>query len=313
MGLNQQQTMMQRGFTIENQGYSDTVRNLHWGWKQEDFGREARFMTGRQRQIAERGNERDTTLHNMETDQIDKTRDQQQQLWKLEDQRYQIQKAQFEFSTQMQQKQLDASRKYYEENKKFEDQAIKLSRQKFEAEIKMQHDATAAAKQYATQQHQYQETMKQWGRYQELQAGILKTAAQTGYEAVRNEINATNQKLVEFATFIYNIGATVSAVTNKPAAASSGTGAGNKLKAAGGPVVKGEKYWVGELGPEEFVAPEDGEIIPNHKLKNTTQFIPFKNNAPASSGGSNQPINIYIGNEKLGTFVINEIQKELNA
>ena len=43
-------------------------------------------------------------------------------------------------------------------------------------------------------------------------------------------------------------------------------GIGGKGKAAGGPVMGGASYMVGERGPEMFVPFTDGMIIPNHAL-----------------------------------------------
>jgi hypothetical protein len=50
----------------------------------------------------------------------------------------------------------------------------------------------------------------------------------------------------------------------------------SKKRAAGGPVMGGEVYLVGEQGPEVFVAGQSGQIIPNHAL----------------GGGSNITINV---------------------
>ncbi|MCA3761504.1 MAG: hypothetical protein IN804_00930, partial [Cutibacterium sp.] len=41
---------------------------------------------------------------------------------------------------------------------------------------------------------------------------------------------------------------------------------GIELRAAGGPVSAGQPYIVGEVGPELFVPPASGSIVPNHAL-----------------------------------------------
>lgn len=47
-------------------------------------------------------------------------------------------------------------------------------------------------------------------------------------------------------------------------------GGGNDFMAAGGPVRRGRRYIVGERGPEMFVPPGDGTIIPNNDLTAVT-------------------------------------------
>jgi hypothetical protein len=60
----------------------------------------------------------------------------------------------------------------------------------------------------------------------------------------------------------------------------------NLFKAEGGPVKGGQPYIVGEKGPELFVPPSAGSIIPNNKMASAT---------PTSSGASTAS-NTYITN-----------------
>lgn len=70
----------------------------------------------------------------------------------------------------------------------------------------------------------------------------------------------------------------------------SNSGSGVKARAGGGPVVKGETYWVGEKGvPELFTAGANGFITPSDMLKPATV-------APGGVGGGAAPVvvNVYL-------------------
>jgi hypothetical protein len=82
-GTNYQQAMQQRAWTQQDYGVQDLTRNLQWSWKQEDYQENVRFMTGRDRRLAERQMRRETTMHDIEGTQIDTQRERQQELWDL--------------------------------------------------------------------------------------------------------------------------------------------------------------------------------------------------------------------------------------
>jgi hypothetical protein len=155
-GLQQQQTTMQRGFQRQDWAIDDSTRAMQWGWKTEDFQEEKRFMTGRQRRLAERGMERDTTMHGVTEDKVTRDKARQEELWKLEDTRFDLQLSQHTEQMAQSQAQLDLQRKQFEENKKFyfegrklEEEMIKLQREHWLASNK------AAKEQLAlTVQHQ---------------------------------------------------------------------------------------------------------------------------------------------------------------
>ena len=114
--LNKQTAMTQRGFTKADWSYQAQTRELNWGWKQEDFAESERFMTGRERKLADRQMRRDTITYGLEGSNIDRQKTQQAELWKLEDQRFAIEAKQHNENLVMQQTQLDKSIEFYNQN-----------------------------------------------------------------------------------------------------------------------------------------------------------------------------------------------------
>lgn len=284
MQMNRKQSLMQREWTQEDWGYSDQVRGLQWGWKQEDFAEESRFMTGRARRKAERQNERDTTLHNLEGDQIDRQRGRQEELWKLEDERHKLQKQQFEENLKMQQRQLNASKEYYEENFKLQERQTKLSRAHHEAEIALQRRAAAAAAQHAERQYRLQQTMAQVQIATQHFQGTLKTVADNGLESVKAKLLELNPKLLEMAGYL-------DIISKIPFGTTGGSGGGGGAGGGGG----------GGLGG-------GGGPKPTSQVTAPTTFIPLNRN----NGSQQQVINIYLAGEKIQSFIVDTITKEIS-
>jgi hypothetical protein len=143
--MNKKQAMMQRTWSQEDWQYQATTRELGWQWRQEDYAEESRFMTGRQRRLAERGMKRETTMHNIEEDQITKTQNRQKELWKLEDQRFQIQQKQFKENQKMAQEDLDNAKTFWKIKMDLEEQGIKLARANWVEQIKLQERSAGLA------------------------------------------------------------------------------------------------------------------------------------------------------------------------
>jgi TP901 family phage tail tape measure protein len=85
-------------------------------------------------------------------------------------------------------------------------------------------------------------------------------------------------------------------------------------KASGGSVIGGNMYWVGEHGPELFVAPTTGSIVPNNELHALNQTV------PESSGLNIENIEVNLHNpvvrddrdiKRLSEAVARELSKSL--
>ncbi len=197
MGVNKKQTMMQRGWAQEDWGFNAQVRDLQWGWKQQDYAEESRFMTGRQRRLADRQMQRDTTMHDIEGNQIDRQINRQKESWKLEDERIGIQKKQFEESKKLQEEQLQANRKFFAESKKLQLDSQALQHVQFLEQHKLQLEGIAN-----TQKHTA--VMKEL----EDQLQLLKVAADQ-YQTQANNVGA-----IGIAGIISWAEALVPAITN---------------------------------------------------------------------------------------------------
>lgn len=140
-GFNRQQQIMQRGWTVEDWAYQDQTRGLQWQWKQEDFQENNRFLTGRQRRISERQMGRETIMHNLESEQIDKTRERQEKIWDAEDKRFEMTMRHYEEQKNLQEQNLEKMKEFYAESKKLQEESFELQKAQFIEMNKLQADA----------------------------------------------------------------------------------------------------------------------------------------------------------------------------
>jgi len=171
MSVNRQQQMMQRGWTRQDWGYQDLTRGLQWQWRQEDFQEQARFMTGRERRLAERQMGRETMMYGLEGEQIDKQRQRQQELWRLEDRRYQIAVSQHQQEVKMQEEQLQRTRKYYDEVWAIQDKQRDLERKYWQEQQALQKQSLDASKAYNETQMKISQTMMEFNQWMDKEMG----------------------------------------------------------------------------------------------------------------------------------------------
>jgi hypothetical protein len=200
MGLQQQGQNMQRAWTRQDWRFNEETRGMQWGWKQEDFQEQARFMTGRERRVAERGMERETIMHDREGEQIDKQKKRQQESWDLEDERFDTQIRQHRESLEMQEEQLKKQREFFAERKKLEEEQVKLQRAYFIQQNALQKEATAAAAHYATENLKLKETFTLLQIASELTGGQLDLIRKDGFEPLKQifaDMGPDIQKIIE--------------------------------------------------------------------------------------------------------------------
>lgn len=90
--------------------------------------------------------------------------------------------------------------------------------------------------------------------YARVPRSVITNVALTGASAAISSINAIYAAAVQAANAVGQISGSL---------AGGGSYSG---RASGGPVGRGRAYMVGERGPELFIAPTDGRIVPNHEL-----------------------------------------------
>jgi hypothetical protein len=164
-GMQRKQTMMQRQYAQQDWSMQENVRDLQWGWKQEDYQENVRFMTGRERRLAERQMKRDTTMHDIEGDQIDVQKKRQQEMWRLEDQRFSISKQQHAETLKYQQEQLAKSREFFKQSKSLEEESVKLQRAYFIEQQKLQKESAGISASAAKVQKDLNDAMLKYSVY----------------------------------------------------------------------------------------------------------------------------------------------------
>lgn len=294
--LNLAGTYMQRGFTQGDWDFQDQTRNLQWNWKKSDFAEEVRFMTGRQRRIAERQNTRENIMHDLEGEQIDKKRQQQKQLWALEDQRFALDRKFREENRAFSEEQIRRQEEYYLKGKELDDEQLELTR-KYQLEgLALQAGALAVQQQYS---EQLAEEEGKLAGIQEYQNSMI-----SAWERMISTLG-TAEILKLFFKLIgenWNFG-------NGGANYEGGTGG---KRANGGHVIAGKDYLIGERGPEIFTPITSGRIEPlgqGNPWASTEMFS--SSGSVGRGGGGATTIVINLGNQKLGEYVIRAVKENL--
>jgi len=328
--LNMQGTQMQRQFTMRDWAWQNQMRQMQWGWRQEDFAENVRFMTGRERRLAERQMERETTMFGMEGTRIDEQRRQQKELWALEDQRFELQRKHFEEQFKLSEENLKKQKEFYEEQKKLRDEQTKLQRAYWKEQIELQKQAAGASATYA-------EAMKTAALDMELiskgQGDVL-----AGYQvAAASETEMINTLIKGLNHIIKNAPDALASIVDALAGGGTKllpefTGGGKKDKTPksgnprqiGGPHMPGVSV-IGEGGRELLESSVPMHVYPNNELKSMlygsqSNYTSYWNNsyvdlAPPQRGGQGGPavLIVNIGNERLGRFVIEKFDKALEV
>ena len=302
IAFQEKQVSTERGFAKQSIGLQIETRDLQWGWQQQDYAEESRFMTGRQRKLADRQMGRASIMHDVQGDELSLQITQQKANWKLEDERFAIEKQQFAQNKQLQQEQLNASVKFFEEGKTLQIDARNLQRKYYEDNFLLQERSLQENKTYYEFQYQQQVAMF---KAEVQHATVVHTIQE---EMLAMTINAKDMKTVVDDLNSKGWPITIDYFKQLQSIMQSyKTGLGAITgKAAGGAVFQGIPEMVGEYGPEMFTPSTSGTIAPNAIHNGSSYFVPA-NNFSAQSSGQRQTINVYLGNELLKTFVIDTI------
>ncbi len=241
LSIDQQNRTMQRDWTKQDWAYQDQTRDLQWGWQQQDFTEEKRFLTGRQRKIAERQQDRATIMHGLEGNQINTQRgrqqtlwdledaqvakqiDRQKALWALEDERFALQKKQHDEQTRMQQESLDKQKEFYTLNKALEDKRIAVDREYQTEQLKLQQANLDLQVKQSQVQFEFSQTMMQLGIYMDTVNGQLKTMTDDALTGVLGKVTEIVDQLLRLN------GVTTPSSTPAPAPKLSGVTATSTL------------------------------------------------------------------------------------
>jgi len=344
-GFQQQQMGMQRGWQQQDWAYQGQVRGMQWGWRQEDFQEQVRFMTGRERRLAERQMGRETIMYGMEGEQIDKQKSRQKELWQLEDERFAQQVGYQEKLFEMQEDSIDKQEEFFLKRKELEQQQFDLSVEYWNRSIALQEKQIGIGAAYEAQQEETFNIMKPLNNKIEDVNGQLSLFNETSMVDMYNNLVKVDPLFKSFAVDSMNalvetaepaaaalsiftgdmvtLGSTLETTTplfqtfvplfittlDKIVEAAHGLGiADDHRRQHGGRAYPGEVYWVGERGPEPFIPDVAGTIRANDPWDNT-----IVTTANATEGAPRViHLVINLGNERLIDRVLDAVDVEIN-
>lgn len=323
MGLQQRGTQMQRAWTREDWAMNEQQRAMQWGWRQEDFQEQLRFMTGRERRLAERGMERETITYGLETERIEKQQDRQKRLWSLEDERYQLNIQHHEEQRRFQEEAIAKQKEFYEIGKQIRDEQVELQREYWREQIELQKASLGIQGEYLKKTKEAQEAMMELQDAQEDYNGMWRVATTLEADAINAWIRGLNH-VIEYLQDMPGLLESGNGIPLINPAAGTGNLQKNLPQAihSGGIGLPG-RVLVGEGGPEMmqldrpasvYNAAQTYSMLFAGQMQNPwqNQTIAFHDNGRPNQ---NQPTTIIvnIGNERLGQFVLDTVDKALEV
>ena len=309
--LNQQQSQMQRGWAREDWGFQDRTRAMQWGWRQEDFQEQARFMTGRDRRLAERQMGRETIMHDIEGEQIDKQRERQKDLWQLEDERYKAQLQQHKEQQKFQQDAIKMQQRFFEERKKLEEEQVKLSRAYFIEQQKLQEAQIGASVKYAEIQREIALTMQQFSKFSQTAAAEGNLFNNETLLALADALEELNPQLAELIKLAVEGAEDMGAFQKGNPKQKKDDGKKYKPYQYGGRIQAGESGLIGETEPEIYTPYFTGDIIP------VSKYDPWQNGMVSPTGQRDTDrtthIVLNIGGHNLMDIILKALNKEIDV
>jgi hypothetical protein len=301
-GLSRREQLMRREWGQEDFATNQAVSAMQWGWKTEDFEENVRFMSGRQRKIAERGMERATVMRGLAVDQEDKEKERMEEMNRMADEQYNMQMDHHRENRDLIEENMEKQKEFYEEGRKLQDELIKLQRAQFDAQqglalrqIELQEEHTATVE-------ELQDAMT-----------LINQEEQDRTAEFRKMIELNPAKMMEriVAAFI----ALQAAIGETPARLG-----GDIPHAVGGDVIPGVTYLTGEFEPELVRSGTIGSVATLGDLRTAERLYHDRWDDSSSfsspnrgSGNGQQSISIYIGEKKIKEFIIDTISKELKV
>jgi hypothetical protein len=330
MGLQRRGQLMQRGFAMQDWAWQDQTRAMQWAWRQEDFAENVRFMSGRERRLAERGMERETIMFGMEGERIDEQRSRQKEMWALEDARFDMQKKHFNETRQLQEENMDKQKEFYLEGKKLQDEMIKLQREYQMKQLELQKASIGVQAEYAQKMKEAQDAMVALGDEQEDNNARWKLAQTRQVELINTIIDGVNHIIEHapdaFASILDGNGQKIPGFTPKGGNGGGSNKGGNVPMATGGPSMPGRYTVVGDAGMELVKSSVPQHVFPSNEtfaamlggaenMLNDPWAQTVVSTLGGGSAGARTPttVVINIGNERLGEFVLSTVNNALEV
>jgi hypothetical protein len=324
MGLQRRQQFMQRGWAQEDWAFQDQTRTLQWGWKVEDFEENVRFMTGRQRKLAERQMERDTTMHGIEGERIDTMRERQKEMWSLEDQRFEMTKKHHTEQRTLQEENMKKQREFYDEGKKLQDEMIKLQREYQMKQLELQKASIGAQAEAARKMKDAQDAMQAIADRAQDASGEFNLAKSRQVDMINTIVRGMNHLIKEIPGAFDAMAKGLIPLFSLGGNGSSG-GGGHDYRQTGGSTMPGKLTFVGEEGIEAIRSSVPQHVFPSNETFAaqiggpdnisdpwSQSFISTSQHGD-STGGKVGTVVINIGNERLAEYVLNTVNDALEV
>jgi hypothetical protein len=316
LSANRFQQLQSREWTKEDWGYQENVRGMQRAWQVQDFGEQERFLTGRERKMAVRQFERGTTMFNLEGEQIDKTKERQKKTWQLEDEAFNRTKKQYEEQKKFQLDAIATMQRFFNAQKKLQEEAILLQRAYWTVQQKLQEQSIGIqAAQLELAKKQYENSLDEKTSVEDTDAIITNLISNS-----LPTLDATAKTVFSnIKSYIQNVLAALWGANQAGGSGSPVMGAGSaspKLGASGMSYVVPPGYY-GDNFPVMAMTGEKVTVEPVNLAQKSltgfnsdpwkTHFIPNQNQV---AGDGKVHLTINIGNEKLGTFIIDRVNQE---
>jgi hypothetical protein len=310
-GLARRGQLQQRGWQQQDWAMQDQERALQWQWKQEDFDENIRFMSGRQRKLAERGMERQTVMHGLEETQVGRQKERQEELWRLADERFNMERDHWETNRELVEENMEKQREFYDEGKKYADEMIEAQRAYQLAQLGMQQKQLDLQIEQIEAQREYEDSMRLTSQFQGDSIKHLRML----------------MELDPGGMFVDMINAIMKSMGFSTLGGSAGTGhwglglseEDQKVyedaygRAVGGDMIPGVSYLTGEFEPELVRSGTIGSVATLGDLRTAERLYHDRWDDSSSFSSGQQSISIYIGEKKIKEFIIDTISKELKV
>jgi hypothetical protein len=297
---------------------------MQWGWKVEDFEENVRFMSGRQRKLAERQMERETTMYGMEGERIDTQRERQKEMWSLEDQRFELTKKHFEEQRQLQQENMKKQREFYDEGMKLQDELLRLQREYQMKQLELQKAAIGAQAEAARKMKEAQDAMQAIADEAQDVSGEFNIAKSRQVDMINTIVKGMNHLITNIPGVFNAMGKALIPLFTVGGGGGGGGGS-SEYRQTGGPVLPGDVAIVGEGGIEAIRSSVPQHVFPTNETFAamiggadnisdpwSESFISKIKDAN-STGGKPTTLIINIGNERLAEYVLNTVNDALEV
>jgi len=279
------------------------VRDLQWGWKQEDFAENNRFLTGRDRKLSERQMKRETIMHGLEDDRLKVQKERQQEIWDKQDERWAMENRHHQEMLQYEIESMQKQREFYDVRKELEEESVKMQRAYWvqQQEFAKQQLGLQAAQ--LAQQKEYWEITTIAELAREERQIVFNERATAFLDLFGDGLETGYENLLKIMEVLGVEPKDADGLTADPEDSNLYSGA----YASGGFI---KNLLVGELGPEVISSNSLGEFVtPNNAINPWSGEVYTQKNT--SSGNGKIELVLMVGNEHLKTIIVDTVSQEI--